>query len=167
MGGKHIVILVDTSTSMLDRTIVNIIRRRNMSPELQRQAPKWKQIVNTVDWITTQIEQGTQIQIFGFNDKATSLLPGSNGKWVTVTDGKEIERGRHNATRRVPEGAHEPARRVRGRAVDGAQARQRLSADGRPADDGRDRADARRALRPASGSITSIAPSGSCRTAFR
>ena len=50
-----------------------------------------KQVVNTVDWITTQIEEGTQVQIFGFNDKATSLLPGSNGKWVTVTDGKEID----------------------------------------------------------------------------
>ena len=31
MGGKHVAILVDTSTSMLDRTIVNILRRRNMS----------------------------------------------------------------------------------------------------------------------------------------
>ncbi|HVY64344.1 MAG TPA: vWA domain-containing protein [Gammaproteobacteria bacterium] len=91
MGGKHIAILVDTSTSMLDRTIVNIIRRRNMSPDQQRQAPKWKQVVNTVDWITTQIEKGTEIQIFAFTDKATSLLPGSNGKWVTVTDGKEID----------------------------------------------------------------------------
>ena len=91
MGGKHVVILVDTSTSMLDRTIVNVIRRRNMPPEQQRQAPKWKQLVNTVDWITTQIEQGTQIQIFGFTDKAVSLLPGSNGKWVTLTDGKEVD----------------------------------------------------------------------------
>jgi hypothetical protein len=91
MGGKHVAILVDTSTSMLDRTIVNIIRRRNMSPEQQRQAPKWKQVVNTVDWITTQIEEGTQVQIIAFNDKATSLLPNSNGKWVTVTDGKEID----------------------------------------------------------------------------
>ena len=62
-----------------------------MPPEQQRQAPKWKQLVNTVDWITTQIEQGTQIQIFGFTDKAVSLLPGSNGKWVTVTDGKEVD----------------------------------------------------------------------------
>ncbi len=91
MGGKHVVILVDTSTSMLDRTIVNIIRRRNMSPEQQRQAPKWKQAVSTVDWITTQIEKGTQIQIFGFTDKAVSLLPGSDGKWVTITDGKEVD----------------------------------------------------------------------------
>ena len=31
MGGERIVILVDVSTSMLDRTLVNILRRRNMS----------------------------------------------------------------------------------------------------------------------------------------
>ena len=36
MGGQHILILVDTSTSMLDRTIVNVIRRRNMPPDQQR-----------------------------------------------------------------------------------------------------------------------------------
>jgi hypothetical protein len=91
MGGKRIMILVDTSTSMLDRTIVNVFRRRNMSPEQQRQAPKWKQVVNTVDWLTTQIEPGTQLQIIGFTDTARSLLPGSDGKWVTVTDGKDID----------------------------------------------------------------------------
>ncbi len=33
MGGSHVLILVDASTSMLDRTIVNVIRRRNMPPE--------------------------------------------------------------------------------------------------------------------------------------
>ncbi len=91
MGGKRIVILVDTSTSMLDRTIVNVIRRRNMSPEQQRQSPKWKQVVNTVDWLTTQIEPGTEIQIIGFTDTARSLIPGSDGKWVTVTDGKNLD----------------------------------------------------------------------------
>ena len=91
MGGKHIAILVDTSTSMLDRTIVNVIRRRNMAPEQQRESPKWKQVVNTVDWLTTQIEPGTQVQIIGFTDTAKSLLPGSDGKWVTVTDGHEID----------------------------------------------------------------------------
>ncbi|HZL92296.1 MAG TPA: hypothetical protein VFB99_01590, partial [Vicinamibacterales bacterium] len=87
MGGKYVVVLVDTSTSMLDRTIVNIIRRRNMSPEQQRVAPKWRQVVNTVDWLTTQITPGTQVQIIGFSDQAQSLMSGSDGKWVTVTDG--------------------------------------------------------------------------------
>lgn len=91
MGGRRVLILVDTSTSMLDRTIVNILRRRNMSPEQQRRAPKWQQVVNTVDWLTTQIEPGTQVQIIGFTDKATWLIPGTEGRWVTVNDGTELD----------------------------------------------------------------------------
>ncbi|HUQ51655.1 MAG TPA: VWA domain-containing protein [Gammaproteobacteria bacterium] len=91
MGGKNVVILVDTSTSMLDRTIVNILRRRNMAPAQQRRSPKWQQLVNTVDWLTTQIAPGTQVQVIGFNDKATWLIPGSEGKWVTVESGSELD----------------------------------------------------------------------------
>jgi len=91
MGGRHVVILVDTSTSMLDRTIVNILRRRNMSPEQQRRAPKWQQVVNTVDWLTTQIPAGTNVQVIGFADNATWLIPGTEGQWVTVNDGSELD----------------------------------------------------------------------------
>lgn len=91
MGGRHVAILVDTSTSMLDRTLVNIIRRRNMTPEQRRRAPKWQQVVNTVDWLTTQIPAGTNVQIIGFNDKATWLIPDSENKWVTITDGTEFD----------------------------------------------------------------------------
>ena len=91
MGGRRVAILVDTSTSMLDRTIVNILRRRNMSAEQQRRAPKWQQVVNTVDWLTTQIAPGTEVQIIGFSDKATWLIPGSEGQWVTMTNGTELD----------------------------------------------------------------------------
>jgi hypothetical protein len=91
MGGRHVAILVDMSTSMLDPTIVNILRRRNMSPEQQRRAPKWQQAVNTVDWLTTQIQPGTNVQVIGFNDKATWLIPGTEGQWVTVNDGSELD----------------------------------------------------------------------------
>jgi hypothetical protein len=91
MGGRNVAILVDTSTSMLDRTIVNILRRRNMSDEQQRRSPKWQQVVNTVDWLTTQIAPGTNVQIIGFSDKATWLIPGTEGKWATVNDGTELD----------------------------------------------------------------------------
>jgi len=129
MGGKRVVILVDTSTSMLDRTIVNIIRRRNMSPEQQRQAPKWKQLVNTVDWITTQIEQGTQVQIFGFNRQG-GLAAARQQRQVGDAHGRQGgRRGRHALRAQYPKRAHEPACRVRGGAGDGSQTRQRLSAD--------------------------------------
>lgn len=104
MGGRRVVILVDTSTSMLDRTLVNILRRRNMSPEQQRAAPKWRQVVNTVDWLTTQIEPGTQVQVIGFAEQASSLIEGSNGQWVTVTDGSELEKAVQALRNTVPSG---------------------------------------------------------------
>jgi hypothetical protein len=104
MGGKHVVILVDASTSMLDRTIVNVFRRRNMTPEQQRAAPKWKQAVNTVDWLTTQIQPGTGVQIIAFTDKATTLTPNTEGQYITVTDGSELDAALTALRQMVPKG---------------------------------------------------------------
>jgi hypothetical protein len=91
MGGQRILILADTSTSMLDRTLVNVLRRRNMPVEQQRQAPKWQQLVDTVDWLTAQIPPGSQFQVMTFSDQAHSLIEGTDGQWVTATDGRTLE----------------------------------------------------------------------------
>jgi hypothetical protein len=104
MGGQRVVILVDASTSMLDRTLVNIIRRRNMPEEQQLRAPKWRQVVSTVDWLTTQLQPGTQFQIIAFNDRAWSVIEGSDGGWLTVTDGGELEDAVQALQRTVPTG---------------------------------------------------------------
>jgi len=104
MGGRRVLILVDASTSMLDRTLVNIIRRRNMSEEDQLRAPKWRQAVNTVDWITAQIPPGTQFQIMAFNDKAWSLVEGTEGQWLTASDGALLDQAVETLRRTVPTG---------------------------------------------------------------
>ena len=104
MGGSHVLILVDTSTSMLDRTIVNVIRRRNMPPDQQKKSPKWQQAVNTVDWLTTQIKPGTNVQIIAFTDKANTLTPNTEGKWITVNDGSELDAAVDALKGMVPKG---------------------------------------------------------------
>ena len=104
MGGERVVILVDASTSMLDRTVINIFRRRNMSEEQRLQAPKWRQVVNTLDWLTTQIQPGTQIQIYAFNDTAWSLLDGSEGEWHTVADARQLDEAVEKLSATVPQG---------------------------------------------------------------
>lgn len=104
MGGERVLILVDVSTSMLDKTLVNILRRRNQRPEQQMRAPKWRQTVNTVDWLTAQLEPGTQVQIIGFNDQVYSLFEGSEGNWVTVTDGSALEGAVQNLRLSQPNG---------------------------------------------------------------
>jgi hypothetical protein len=70
---------------MLDRTLVNILRRRNMSEAQQRNAPKWQQVVNTIDWLTAQIPATSQFQVIAFNDEAWSLVEGTEGQWIQAS----------------------------------------------------------------------------------
>ena len=104
MGGRRVLILVDVSTSMLDRTLVNIIRRRNMPAEEQLRAPKWRQAVGTVDWVTAQIPPGTQFQIIAFNDTAWSLVEGTDGEWLTASDGRLLDQAVETLRAMVPTG---------------------------------------------------------------
>jgi hypothetical protein len=105
MGGDRIVILVDVSTSMLDSSLVNIFRRRNMSEAQQRESPKWQQVVKTVDWLTAQVPPEAQFQVIAFNDKAWSLVDGTDGKWLPAGDGSQLSQAVANMRELVPQGA--------------------------------------------------------------
>ncbi len=90
MGGSHVLILLDASTSMLGRTYVNVVRFRNMADARKIRAPKWQQAVRTVDWLTAQIRPGTRVQIYAFNEQAQAVLDGTGGRWLEVRDGSEL-----------------------------------------------------------------------------
>lgn len=82
MGGQRIFILVDASASMLDDTIVGIIRRRNMSDGDKKNAAKWRHAVSSIDWLTTQLPLTGKYQIYSFNETAAPVLDGTAGKWL-------------------------------------------------------------------------------------
>ncbi|TDJ34215.1 MAG: VWA domain-containing protein [Gammaproteobacteria bacterium] len=103
VGGKHILIAMDTSASMLDDTIVNVLRRRNMSEERKRLAPKWQRAIRTVEWLSTQIPLDANFQIYGFNVEATSFLPEEHGKWIPLGEGRELERSLNEVRNRIPD----------------------------------------------------------------
>jgi hypothetical protein len=90
VGGRHILILVDRSASMLDETLVNVIRARNLPRAQQLRAPKWQRTVATVDWLTAQLPVDSRFQIYGFNTKAEPVLPGTSG-WLPVEAAKLTE----------------------------------------------------------------------------
>jgi hypothetical protein len=104
MGGERALILVDSSASMLDRTIVNVLIRRNMSPERQRRAPKWVQVVSTVDWLTANLAPEGRFQIYTFDEQARPLLEDTRGKWLEVGDGRLLDRAMARLRQRVPQG---------------------------------------------------------------
>lgn len=86
VGGERILLLVDVSASMLDDTVVNVIRLRNMSDAHKLLADKWRRTISTVEWLAAQIPIESQFQIYAFNTKAWSLVPGSEGKWLKTND---------------------------------------------------------------------------------
>ena len=104
LGGRRIAILVDTSASMLADEIVNVIRLRNMSPDLQRQSAKWQRALATVDWLTAQLPIGADYQIVGFNTEASVVLPDTEGRWLPVADTATLTRATATLRDQLPAG---------------------------------------------------------------
>ena len=102
LGGQRILILVDSSASMLDSTLVNIIRTRNMSDERKKQAPKWQRVVKTVDWISTQLPITSRYQIWEFNEDLESVLAGPLDSWQEVADRDGLNAAIENVKDIVP-----------------------------------------------------------------
>ncbi len=104
VGGRRILVLVDASASMLDETLVNIIRLRNMSPDRQLRSEKWQQAIGTVDWLSAQVPADSQYQIYAFNVRAWPLLEGSDGRWLAARDSKSMGQALQALRRTVPTG---------------------------------------------------------------
>jgi len=103
LGGRRTLILVDRSASMLDSTIVNIIRRRNMSIEDKLGAVKWRQVVASVDWLTAQFVPGSEFQIYMFNNEAVPVIKGSAGVWLKADDSTQLDEAIRILRRTPPE----------------------------------------------------------------
>ncbi len=102
LGGQRILILMDASASMLDETLVNIIRTRNMPDERKVRSPKWLRVLRAVDWITTQVPVTSRYQIWSFNTEVASALPGDLQTWREVADRDELEEAVDNLRATVP-----------------------------------------------------------------
>ena len=93
LRGKRILILLDVSASMLHEDVVTVIRMRNFDDARKRTAAKWRRAVETVDWLTTQLPEGSEYQIYTFNTRAQPLLPATNGAWIKSADATQLARG--------------------------------------------------------------------------
>jgi hypothetical protein len=104
LDGRRILILLDASASMLDDTIVNIIRRRNMDDAAKRRSWKWLQALATVDWISARFPPTSEYQIFTFNTAVAPILEETKWRWLRVSDYEELNRGIETLKRVIPSG---------------------------------------------------------------
>jgi hypothetical protein len=104
LGGEHVLILLDSSTSMLDESIVNIIRRRNMSSETKKRSPKWRQALDTINWISARFPRASQYQIYSYSDTVRPAIQGTRGKWLSVNDTRQLNETVENLNNLIPDG---------------------------------------------------------------
>ena len=104
LGGERTLILIDRSASMLDDTIVNIIRRRNMPLDEKLRAVKWRQVVSSVDWLTAQFLPGSEFQMYMFNNEVEPVIKGSEGVWLKADDATQLDEAMRVLRRTAPEG---------------------------------------------------------------
>lgn len=90
VSGRRVLVLVDTSASMLGETIVDVVRRRNMPDARRQAAPKWRWVVDTVDWITTRVPVDSEFQVYGFSTEVRPLLAGTDGRWLATDSGERL-----------------------------------------------------------------------------
>jgi hypothetical protein len=104
LEGQRQLILVDVSASMLDKTIVNVIRRRNMPDERKISAAKWRQAVATVDWLTARLPVTSRFQVYLFDTEARPAIKGTDGQWLAVSDAAQLNRAVEAVRTAVPDG---------------------------------------------------------------
>jgi len=102
LGGERTLILVDRSASMLADAVANVIIRRNKPEAEQLRARKWRQVVATVNWLTTQFQEDDQYQIYMFNNQAEPVIRGTEGVWLTAGDGQQLSEAIRVLRRTVP-----------------------------------------------------------------
>jgi len=86
LGGENVLILVDSSASMLDETIVNIVRRRNMSKQQKLLAPKWSRTTSIVQWVIANLPVSSDFQVLSFNSDVAPVFGDKVNQWYEVAD---------------------------------------------------------------------------------
>ena len=104
LGGRRLLILLDASASMLDQSIVNVIRMRNMPEEVRRNSEKWRRSVATVEWLVAQLPPASDYQIYTFNTDVSPAIQGTLGQWLQVKDSEQLNDAVEQLSQIVPAG---------------------------------------------------------------
>ena len=68
--GSRICILLDSSSSMTDEKLVEIIKRKNSSDEEKKNGQKWKRTIRIVKWILARAPQDSEVAVIKFSKNA-------------------------------------------------------------------------------------------------
>jgi hypothetical protein len=81
--GQRIAILIDSSSSMTDELLLDVIRRKNL-PDIQKKTgPKWQRAKRIVKWLLARLPARSEIDVVSYSGKAQSL---GRAGWKSARD---------------------------------------------------------------------------------
>jgi CRISPR/Cas system-associated endoribonuclease Cas2 len=100
--GRKIGILVDSSSSMTDEILIDVIRRKNSSVGNKKVGPKWQRTKKIIEWLLARIPQQSDFNVITFNNNTSQL--GGQG-WKGAGDASAMGRVLGDLDLTVPEGS--------------------------------------------------------------
>ncbi len=71
--GARIAILLDSSASMTDEKLLNVIKRKNGSLKQKMAGPKWQRTKRVAKWLLVRVPKNSKVTVISYNDKAKTL----------------------------------------------------------------------------------------------
>jgi hypothetical protein len=71
--GARIGFLVDSSASMTDELLIDIIRRKSGSDQAKKAGPKWNRTKKAVRWLVGRLPKSSRVSVVSYNDNAEFL----------------------------------------------------------------------------------------------
>ena len=99
--GRNIVILADSSASMTDERLIDVIRYKISSTQERQQSPKWQRTLRIVEWLVARVPKGSNYKVIHFAENA-SVVGGS--AWKKGADPKDAATVLSDFKKIVPEG---------------------------------------------------------------
>jgi len=87
--GKKIILLLDSSESMLHKELVQIIRLSVQNDSVKQNTEKWSKAKQIFRWMVANLPEGSQVMLATFN-KDLRIYP--NNKWIDSSNKVEIEK---------------------------------------------------------------------------
>ncbi len=99
--GQRIAILVDSSASMTNEKLIDIIKTKSSSKRDKQQAKKWIRTKKIVGWLLARLPKYSDIVVVTFSEKARTL--GKQG-WMKASDPSSLPSILSDLDELIPEG---------------------------------------------------------------
>tara|TARA_B100000767_G_scaffold32673_1_gene27886 strand:+ start:319 stop:1311 length:993 start_codon:yes stop_codon:yes gene_type:complete len=99
--GNKIIFLLDTSKSMLDKELINILQMAIMTDSAKNSSRKWVNGKNIMRWLIDNTPDTSEILIAGFN--TTLAFDVNEGEWTNIKKRSSIEKQLLNLFSKPPD----------------------------------------------------------------